>query len=80
MDATPSIAGVFLQNVRVGGDLTISGVTIQLPRELRRCGRIASTLMALPPILLIRSAPGLSANGSRDERWWGRPWSWAGRR
>ena len=34
MDETPSIAGVFLQNVRVGGDLTISGVTIQLPREL----------------------------------------------
>jgi len=34
MDETPSIAGVFLQDVRVGGDLTISGVTIQLPREL----------------------------------------------
>ncbi|MCB9133229.1 MAG: hypothetical protein H6647_20090 [Anaerolineales bacterium] len=33
-DTTPSIAGVFLQNVQVGGNLTISGVTVQLPAKL----------------------------------------------
>ena len=66
MDATPSIAGVFLQNVQVGGNLTISGVTIQLPREL-------------PP--LWANVPPLPNHFlGRDERWWGRPWRWAGRR
>jgi hypothetical protein len=30
----PTIAGIHLEHVTVGGNLTISGVTIQLPREL----------------------------------------------
>ena len=38
MDTTPSIAGVFLQNPQVGGNLTISGVTIQCRPNRRRCG------------------------------------------
>ena len=93
-DTTPSIAGVFLQNVQVGGNLTISGVTVQLPAKLPP---LWVNVPSLPNHFLGRDAlvddlvarliaghsPALSAEGksavpASSTRWPGRNFSVAG--